>query len=364
MLNVLKNWSLKHRISLFLPKLAYQTTKEMLPKVNLIYFTSNENDEEIKSLFKLSLTYFVRIVRSIFIHPKDYPDIIISASHFLYDVLPAVVLRRRHKSKLVIYSHGILRHYRSYNQGLRSNLMLLTERISLFLCRRSADAIFAINSETKGFLVLRGFDPNKITIIRNGLDHEFIATIKGNIEEYEASFCGRLVKRKGVYDLLDIWEEVLKHLPLSRLIIIGQGQEFDGLKEAIRKKGLHKYIVLPGYVSEAEKISLFKSSKIFIFPSIEEAWGIAITEAMACRLPVVCYDLPAYNFVEKGIVKLDIGNKELMARSIVELLSNDIRRAELSKEALQESKKFDWNSISEQELTRVSMLLNKTNFTP
>jgi glycosyltransferase involved in cell wall biosynthesis len=354
MLQVLKYWSLQHRISLFLPKLAYQATKQMLPRVDLFYFTSNEDDEEIKSLIKLLLTYFVRIVRSIFIRPKDYPDIIITASHFLYDLLPAIVLRRRYKSKLVVYSHGILRHYRSNNQGLRSNLMLLNEKISLSLCKRSADAIFAINNETKEFLVLRGFDSDKITITRNGIDHELINSINRDTEEYEASFCGRLVKRKGVYELLEIWEQVLKYFPLSRLVIIGQGEEFKGLKAAIKTKSLDKNILLTGYVSEAEKISLFKSSKIFIFPSFEEAWGIAITEAMACGLPVVCYDLPAYNLLKKGIIKLQIRNKELMTRSITDLLSDDIRRTKLGEEAFQESKKFDWNSVSNEELMLVS----------
>jgi glycosyltransferase involved in cell wall biosynthesis len=363
MLHVLKNWSLQHKISLLLPKLAYQATKEVLPRVDSFYFTSNENDEEIKSLTKLLPTYFVRIVRSIFIRPKDYPDIIITASHFLYDVLPAVILRRRYKSKLVVYSHGVLRHYRSYNQGLRSNLMLLNEKISLFLCKRSADAIFAINNETKEFLVLQGFDSSKITITRNGIDHELITSINRNMDGYEASFCGRLVKRKGVYDLLEIWEELVKYLPLSRLVIIGQGVEFKGLKKAIRTKSLGKNVLLTGYVSEAEKVAFFKSSKIFIFPSFEEAWGIAITEAMACGLPVVCYDLPAYNLLKKGIIKLHIGNKELMTSSIISLLSDDIRRTKLSEEALQESKKFDWNIISNEELTLLNILSNKRNFT-
>jgi len=159
----------------------------MLPRVDLFYFTSNEDDEEIESLIKLLLTYFGRIVRSIFIRPKDYPGIIITASHFLFDLLPAVFLRRRYKSELVVYSHGILRHYRSYNHDMRSNLMLLDEKISLSLCKRSADAIFAINNETKEFLVSQGFDSNKITITRNGIDHELISSINPYTEEYEAS---------------------------------------------------------------------------------------------------------------------------------------------------------------------------------
>ena len=42
-----------------------------------------------------------------------------------------------------------------------------------------------------------------------------------------------------------------------------------------------------------------KSSKLFIFPSYEEGWGISITEAMACGLAVVCYDLKAYDVFGK-----------------------------------------------------------------
>ena len=254
MLRVLKNWSLQHKISLLTPELSYQATKEMLPDVDLFYFSSAEDDEEIKSLLKLTISYITRIIRSVFVRPKDAPDLIITASHFLYDVLPAVMLRRRYKSKLVVYNHGVLEPYGSDNAGLRGNLMLLYEKLGLFLCKRSADIIFAINSETKEFLIREGFEPNRITIIRNGVEHELINSVKVNAKEYEASFCARLVKRKGVYDLLDIWEKVLKYFPESRLVIIGEGEEFSSLQGAITRKQLDKNILLTGYVPAIEKL--------------------------------------------------------------------------------------------------------------
>ena len=359
MLRVLKNWSLQHRISVLTPKLGYQAVKEMLPHVGLFYFSSTQNDEEIKSLLKLTISYIIRIIRSVFVRPKHAPDLIITASHFLYDLLPAVMLCRKYKSKLVVYNHGVLEPYRSHNEGLRSNLMILNEKIALFLCKRSAGIIFAINKETKDFLIRRGFEPDRITIIRNGVEHELINSVKVNAKQYEASYCARLVKRKGVYDLLDVWEKVLKYFPESRLVIIGQGEEFNGLQDAITRKGLTNKVLLSGYVPDLEKIALFKSSKIFVYPSYQESWGITLTEAMACGLPVVCYNLSVYDFVNDGIIKLKIGDRDQMTNTIIDLLSNDTKRIELASTAEEESKKLNWDDISKEELKAVSTLLNK-----
>jgi glycosyltransferase involved in cell wall biosynthesis len=359
MLRVLKNWSLQHKISVLTPKLGYQATKEMLPHVDLFYFSSTENDEEIKSLLKLTISYIIRIIRSVFVRPKHAPDLIITASHLMYDIIPAIILRKRYKSKLVVYNHGVWGPYRSYNEGLRSNLMLLNEKISLFLCKRSPDIIFAINDETKTLLIDKGFKANKIAIMRNGVEHELIKSVKVDRKEYEASFCARLVKRKGIYDLLDIWRKVLQYFPEGKLVIIGQGEEYEGLQKAIRIKGLEENIELTGYVSDKEKIAFFKSSKIFVYPSYEESWGITVTEAMACRLPVVCYNLSAYNFLKSGIIKLNIGDRDQMTSTIIDLLSNDTKRMELASTAEEESKKLNWDDISKEELNAVSSLLNK-----
>jgi glycosyltransferase involved in cell wall biosynthesis len=359
MIQVLKDWTLRDNIALLIPKMGYQTSKNFLKNVNLFYFSSKEEDDEIKSTFKLVITYFVRTVRSLLVRPKDKPDIIITASHFIYDVLPAIILCKRFNSKLLIYSHGTLRNFRSYNTDFRSNLMILNEKLSLFLCKRSADAIFAISDETKDFLVFHGFESNKITIMRNGVDHDLINSVKVKEKKYSASFCGRLIKRKGVYDLLEIWERVMKFFPDSKLVIMGQGLEYDGLKEVISTNGWEKNIILTGYVPDSEKIAFFKSSAIFIFPSYEEAWGIAITEAMACGLPVICYDLPAYSFLKDGIIKSNLGDKELITKSVIDLLHHDEKRLVLGNAAREEGKKLDWHDIAKEELTFVHRILNK-----
>jgi glycosyltransferase involved in cell wall biosynthesis len=79
---------------------------------------------------------------------------------------------------------------------------------------------------------------------------------------------------------------------------------------------------------------------------------------MACGLPVICYNLSAFNFLRHGIVKLDVGNKKQMANSVLKLLSDDNQREELGRGAKEESKNLDWEDISKEELDVTTSLLN------
>ncbi len=80
---------------------------------------------------------------------------------------------------------------------------------------------------------------------------------------------------------------------------------------------------------------------------------------MACRLPVVCYNLSVYDFVNDGIIQLNIGDRDQMTSTIIDLLSNDTKRMKLGSIAEEASKKLNWDDISREELNAVSALLNR-----
>ena len=188
------------------------------------------------------------------------------------------------------------------------------------------------------------------------MEHEFIDSVKTKLDEFDGCFCGSLDKMKGVYDLIYIWEIVLRRFPKSKLVIIGQGPEYDRLLRIIRKKGLERNILLTGYLSEEQKISTMKSSKLFIFPSYEEGWGIAVTEAMACGLAVLCYDLDAYRPFGDGVVRIQVGKKEILAKSVDDLLSDENKQYDASLKAKEASKTLNWENIAENELIQINKL--------
>jgi glycosyltransferase involved in cell wall biosynthesis len=355
MLRVLKIWSRYHQISLIIPKLGLESTVFTLSKKSPVYISSFEK-EELKNRKTVVVAYIIRSIKSIFLRLKIYPDIIVSSSHLFYDVFPAICLHKlKNESKLVIYIFHLFSSTRSYTDGLWNIFSLLSERISLFLCNK-ADLIFVDNNIIKIALVSKGFDAEKIFVTKNGIEHDFINSIQGGEKRFDGCFCGNLDKRKGVYDLIEVWRKVIARFPSAELVVIGHGPESATLAKEIENKKLQNNVTLAGYLPEDQKISTMKSSKIFIFPSYEEGWGIALSEAMACGLPAVCYGLAAYDVFGNGVIKVEIGNKETMADAVFDLLSNQTKQKNLGDRAKEVTRSLDWDDIAAAELREISKL--------
>jgi glycosyltransferase involved in cell wall biosynthesis len=354
-IRVLRNWGKENQISIIMPKSGYKSSKYMLSNECQMYISSPE--ERVGGLISEAIFYFRRIIRSSLFRLKQHPEVIIASSHLLYDVLPALILRKRKKSKLVVYIHHIIGSFRTYGHGIWTSLSLLNEKTGLLLSK-NADLIFVVNDDVKKTLISKGFQVDKIFVTGNGVERESIDSIKSNGSEFDGCFCGRLTAIKGVYDLLDIWKRVLEFFPQARLVIIGNGPEYYKLSRMAKNKGLEKSIILTGFISEEKKFSTIKSSKIFISASYEEGWGIAVSEAMACGLAVVCYNLSAYKIFGDAIIKVQRGNKEEVIQAIIDLLTDENKRVSLANKAKEVSKSLDWDNISTEELKQINNLLN------
>lgn len=186
----------------------------------------------------------------------------------------------------------------------------------------------------------------KIFTTKNAVEHEYIDSISSLGISFDACFCSVLAKVKGVYDLIEIWQEVVNTSPSSKLVIIGEGPESSNLPKAIKSRSLENRIILTGFLTEDEKIKMIKSSKLFVFPSHNEGWGIVVTEAMSCGVPVICYDLPVYNVYSGGIVKVQLGDTKQMAKSILNLLTAENQRLLLGEKAKHVSRTLNWDNIA------------------
>gem|GEM_PF-356331 len=357
MLSVAARWK-EESIALVIPKIGYDIATSIFSSADSIYFSSSEK-KDLVSFTTLSFLYLQRILRSLFFRFKQNPDVVIASSHYLWDTIPGLVFRQRLKSKLVIYMHGFLESAPSYtrSKGIWSKIALLNERIGLVLCRK-ADLIFAINNDIKDALIAKGFKAEKIFVTTNAVDHELINSVKNEMKTFDGCFCGSLIRRKGVYDLIDLWEKVLKRLPESKLIIIGYGEEYHNLLEEVKNKALDKNIIITGYVSARDKILSIKSSKIFISPSHEESWGIAVSEATACGLPVVCYDIPFIRNSGSNLTKVKLGDTDEMATVILNMLEGGQTSDRLAWRSTTEATNIPtWDDISKEELREIRKIL-------
>ena len=356
MFNVMKEWSNSHHISLIIPKLGFLFSRSMLSDKYKIYLSSSGTNAVGR--FRLIPTYFKRIMRAIFIDFSDNPDVIICSSHLLFDTLPGFILRYRFRAKLVVYVHHIIAKHSYYRGDMLSKISILGERLSLPLIK-SANILFVVNEQVREELIDMGFEAHKILLSSNGVDYKAIDSVK-NIRDtiYDACFCGRLVKRKGIYDLIEIWKLVTLRYPKSKLIIVGDGPEYKNLSVKLKESNLQLNIQIMGFVSEHEKYLIMKKSRVFIFPSYEEGWGIAVAEAIACGLDVVLYDIGAYKIFEKHTTIVEKGNTRKMAKIVTDLLSKEISNNNHVRMSGRIGSVSDWQDVADREIQSIIGLVN------
>jgi len=313
----------------------------------------------------LSLIYIMRIIKVIpllFSLPRDF-DIICATSHYLPEVLPAVmILQRNPRSKFVVYVHHLEPSpwIRARGQPLLPRILSwINEVLSLWLIKRYARLIVTVSPPVKNELISKGISEARIQLFPNGIDMESINSAESAEEKYEVCYFGRLAPSKGILDIIDIWADIRQSYPEARVAIMGGDGEgyVSQIKDRIKANNLEESVVLLGLVPEEKKYALIKACKVSISPSYEEGWGIAVCEALACGLPVVAYDLPAYQvFGDEAMIKVPVGDKKAFSEAILRLLSNDNLRCEIGRKAREVASHFSWDKVAREELTQLSSL--------
>jgi phosphatidylinositol alpha-mannosyltransferase len=167
-------------------------------------------------------------------------------------------------------------------------------------------------------------------------------------------YVNRLEKRKGATYLISAFAEVLAAHPDAKLIMVGDGHEREKLEEQVADLGIGNSVEFKGFVSPEEKIALLKAATLACYPSIYgEAFGIVLTEAMACGTPIIAGDNPGYAWVlrDKGLLSL-VNPKETeeFARRIRLFLENKDIRDMMSTWGLEYVKQFDYSKVVDQYL--------------
>lgn len=201
-------------------------------------------------------------------------------------------------------------------------------RAPLARLHNAADVVIAISNHLLNKLKDYGVS-SQVVVNGVGLNTDAISGVASpDRKEYDAIFVGRHDPEKGVFDLVEIWRSVVNRRPSCKLIMIGSCSPVnrEKLDSLISEYGLENNIITMGAVDDNTKFSLIKGSKICLFPSYVEEWGIVPQEALVCGLPVVAYDLPVYeeNIKPLKAVFLEpVGDIPAMAEATADLLSDD-----------------------------------------
>lgn len=314
--------------------------------------------------FPLIISYFLRTLQSLKVIFKRNIDIVYSGSDFFPDTIPGFLYKIFYpKTKWIQCVFHIYPDWRRRPGNKIKNLVAQYLQKFSFILAKKADIIININNQVKEELIKFGLDENKIVVNTPGIDLDYFQNLKvnENTKKYQASFLARLNPSKGIFDLIKIWKRVVKELPNAKLAVIGGGSEEikNKLKKEIKKESLEKNIDILGFLENDRAFSTLKNSKVFLFPSHEEGFAIAIAEAMACRVPVVSWNLPVYKEIfEDNCIQIEENNIELFAEKVLDLMKNDINREKIIDKAEKFINRYSWDSVVQKHL---KILLNKNN---
>ncbi len=103
-------------------------------------------------------------------------------------------------------------------------------------------------------------------------------------EPIKILFLSRLLKEKGIYELLDAFKELAVHFSKLELQIVGDGAILHQLKQA---HASYPNIHWMGYQTGNAKAQLLSQADIYVLPSYSEGLPISLLEAMAFGLPII-----------------------------------------------------------------------------
>ena len=111
---------------------------------------------------------------------------------------------------------------------------------------------------------------------------------------------GRLIARKAIDQLIAMIASM--KAANTHLLVLGTGPQEQSLRAQAKQLNVGDRVHFLGYVDETEKFRLLRMADIYVSTSQHEGFGLVFLEAMACGLPVVCYDHGGQtDFLESGV---------------------------------------------------------------
>ena len=214
-------------------------------------------------------------------------------------------------------------------------------------------------------------DASKVSVIYNGVDldeiqqgtEEGVSNEEDKEYEYSLMYAGRLFWMKGISFALRAYLNLRSQFKDLHLKIFGKGPMESEIKRFVASQGLKDYVHFGDFLPHRELISEIKKSDAVVFPSLYESQPMFALETMACKKPLIAFDLPYAREIIKS------GHNGLLARTgDVEDLSSKIAltlcdadfSSKLGENAYQYIKRnHDWGTQADKYLKVYSKVTNK-----
>ena len=203
---------------------------------------------------------------------------------------------------------------------------------------RYFDAVAPLSEELVSDMARFGVPAGRTQLIRNGVDlteiDALVTTTTGESEKVPVhktlGFIGQMIPRKGLPDLLEVFDRLYREDSSIRLELLGDGRQRNELESQAQGRKSGQAVSFLGF--RADRLERLSGFNLFVMTSSLEGIPRCMMEAMAMGVPIVAYDIPGVDqLIEHGKTGLlaPHGDLDTLEKLCRELLSNDQLAARL-----------------------------------
>jgi glycosyltransferase involved in cell wall biosynthesis len=248
-----------------------------------------------------------RIFSFVFLKKKNYStDILISNS-----LLDKILIQKIKFKKIIMINHAA-----NTNTGMN----LFIKYVKSMKKHATDFRVIALNKIQ--YKILNKIFPDKVILIYNGIDikivnniqeREYLNSIKVNDKKF-ILYIGRLEEKQKKVSYVIKAFALLKSGNLN-LVIAGKGPDYNMYVSLVKELNIEDKVIFTGFVSDEEKLILFKNCFAFVQPSLSENFSVITLEALSQRAIV----LTTKNDGSSDIIKDDVNG------FFIEIEENEIK---------------------------------------
>lgn len=270
------------------------------------------------------------------------PDIIHTHNHFFFNTLVGMLVKKYHNISTITTIHnGSLK-------DVPGKLLIFIKTYEKIICRlinNNSELVIVGSQQLFENGKKLGIDSNKMVIIPNAVDLSFFRHNRTySHSPRKVLFVGRLFSLKGPHLLIEAARLVIKKIPDTQFLIVGNGPMRKQLVNLVKSYNISKNVVFCGELEDVRE--KMKESDLYVRPSLLEGFPYGVLEAMASGLPVLATNIGGTTDLlthEKTGYLVNPGNIIELANAIIKLLSNSDALKTIANSGLELVEKFSWN---------------------
>ena len=233
---------------------------------------------------------------------------------------------------------------------------------------RQCDLVIAPSPSLKKLLRDYGVDA-PIKIVPNGVDLNKFRPVKQEFQREELGldtndlvliYVGRLSPEKSLTMLLRAFAGAQAAVDNLRLIVVGEGTEFDNLRDWCKRGNISNVVRFTGRTPYHAVSAYLNMADVFVTPSVSEVHPLSIIEGLAVGLPAIGIDSPGVSDIIQHNINGMLCRNDLadFTARMVRLMLDDSLRSRLASGAIQSARQYDIRRTSSQLHNQYQQLIN------